>query len=230
MYLLQILKILEKLNNTHIKINKIDIIFEMYNNKLLTLERLEFIVENCTNYLNISSRLVKRLMKNNEVTFLDVIFSNLRFFDDEFIIQLLLCYFNEVPIPTLLQLISNKKFKISTHTKYTGDINKYLINECTKKHTNMQIIRYLVEHGADINKINKYGEVPLTYACRNGNILLVKCLVEHGADINKENNESKTPLFKACSNGNEAIVKYLVEHGADINKETSHGFTPLFEA
>jgi len=33
--------------------DKNDIVFEMYNNKLLNTERLQFIINNCRNYLNI---------------------------------------------------------------------------------------------------------------------------------------------------------------------------------
>eukprot|EP00833_Pecoramyces_ruminatium_P001633 jgi/Orpsp1_1/1175665/evm.model.c7180000054754.1 len=90
--------------------------------------------------------------------------------------------------------------------------------------------KYLVELGADINKKNKDGYTPLFDACKNGNENLVKYLVEHGADINKENSRGYVPIFSACFSGNENLVKYLVELGADINKECRYGYIPLFDA
>jgi len=39
------IKEIEKLSNTLVKTNKNDIIFEMYNKELLTLERLKFIMK-----------------------------------------------------------------------------------------------------------------------------------------------------------------------------------------
>jgi len=46
----------------------------MYNKNLLNYERLVFIIDNCTNYLNISSSLIKALMKNNEKKLLEHLF------------------------------------------------------------------------------------------------------------------------------------------------------------
>jgi len=154
-------------------------------------------------------------------------------------LQLLFYYKNKTTISTidLNQQISKDKFKITTSTEYlSNNIYKYLINECKKDNINIYIIKYLVEHGADINEATKYGETALFNTCKNGNEVVVKYLVEHGADVNKEIRNGKTPLFEACSSGNEAVVKYLVEHGANVNKKMN-GFsdcfsfsTPLFNA
>ncbi|ORX85834.1 ankyrin, partial [Anaeromyces robustus] len=59
---------------------------------------------------------------------------------------------------------------------------------------NEDLVKYLIEHGADINKENRGGETPLFLACRSGNKNLVKYLIDLGADINKENEEGETPL------------------------------------
>ena len=49
------------------------------------------------------------------------------------------------------------------------------------------LVKYLVEHGAEINKEkNRDGETPLFNACLSGNEDVVKYLVEHGTDINKK--------------------------------------------
>jgi len=88
------------------------------------------------------------------------------------------------------------------------------------------IVRYLVEHGADINKGD--GSTPLHLACEKGHKNIVKYLVEHGADINNKGERCGwTPLQYACYYGNENIAKYLIEHGADINKTNNYGSTPL---
>ena len=44
---------IEKLSNDINKNYHMDVIFELYNNKLLTSERLQFIMKNCTKYFNI---------------------------------------------------------------------------------------------------------------------------------------------------------------------------------
>jgi len=81
------------------------------------------------------------------------------------------------------------------------------------------IIEYLVEHGADVNKKDKYGETPIYNACHRNNKNIIKYLVENGTNLNEENEEGETVLFRVCRRGNKDIVEYLVEHGADIGKE-----------
>eukprot|EP00833_Pecoramyces_ruminatium_P017644 jgi/Orpsp1_1/1191676/evm.model.d7180000087723.1 len=224
---------IKQLNSINIKKNNKDIIFEMYNKKLLTLERLQFIMKNCIKYIEISSNLIKRLIGDKNIYLLNVIFNNLKYYDNEFILNFLLYYKNKKPvsIKDLNQQISNEKYKILIDDKYSSKVNKYLINECNKKDINMNLVKYLVKHGLNINEEGSDWETPLFDACKNGNENIVKYLVEHGADINKENTNGETPLFNACLSGNETLVKYLIEeHGADINKENNCFETPLFNA
>ena len=74
------------------------------------------------------------------------------------------------------------------------------------KRENETIVKYLVEHGVNINKANEDGETPLFSAARNGAI--IKYLVEHGVDINKVNSNGHTPSFMACISGNKTAIKY----------------------
>ncbi|ORX63233.1 ankyrin, partial [Anaeromyces robustus] len=55
-------------------------------------------------------------------------------------------------------------------------------------------IRFLVEQGANINKIDNQGKTPLFIACRKGNESIIRFLVEQGADINKDTMDGITPL------------------------------------
>jgi len=80
------------------------------------------------------------------------------------------------------------------------------------------LVHYLIEKGADLNKEDKHGMTPLFIACKNENENLVKYLIEHGADVNKENKCDisflsattycgVTPLFYACEGRNKTIGK-----------------------
>ena len=235
---------IEKLDNDVNKNNKddkIDIIFELYRSKFLSSERLQFIIKHSYKNFNISSNLVKKLMEEDEnVYLLDDIFTNLKFYDNDFILRMLIYYKNKkaISVAVLNQQISNEKFRILVNTdclnnskrKICNKIDKYLINECNKKNINIHIIKFLVEHGANLNSKDKFHETPLFGACSNGNEAAVKYLVKHGAIINERNYDNETILFNACKNGNEVIVKYLVEHGADINSVSYIGETALFNA
>ena len=94
-----------------------DIVFEMYSQRELNSERLKFIIENCNSYLNISSSLIKQLMKDNNKGLLEILFKNhLNFFDNELILNLLNHYENQMSITNteLSTLINNDKYKLSS--------------------------------------------------------------------------------------------------------------------
>jgi len=65
--------------------NEIDIIYEMYNNNELSIVRLLFIIDSCTAYFTISSSLIKKLMKDDTLELLEILFKNhLKIFDNNF--------------------------------------------------------------------------------------------------------------------------------------------------
>jgi ankyrin repeat protein len=75
---------------------------------------------------------------------------------------------------------------------------------------NLTIICYFLELGVNINACNGY----ITWrSAELGHLSIVKYAVEHSANINSINHA----LQSACEYGNMDIVKYLVEHSADIN-------------
>lgn len=86
------------------------------------------------------------------------------------------------------------------------------------------IAKIALNHGADPNKADEKGHIPLLKAINGGNVDLVQILVEAGADPNLSavqvaNSETWTtrPLHVACNDGNLSMVKILLENGADPN-------------
>lgn len=100
----------------------------------------------------------------------------------------------------------------------------------TSKHKNIEIIKYLIEFGADVNILNEDGDTPLHYASMEGHLEIVKYLIESGADVNILDKERDTPLHYASDNGNLDTVKYLIQHGAKINIQNEYDETPLHKA
>ena len=145
------------------------------------------------------------------------------------VLQLLLFYKNKRPVS--IEGIENLRTSVLGGVSLLLEIlyqKDPLHDGC--KSGNEKIVKYLVEHGADVNKEDKDGKTPLFGACWEGHENIVKYLVEHRANVNEEDEDGRTPLFEACRKGNENIVKYLVEHGADVNKEDKDGKTPLLTA
>ena len=210
-----------------------DIVLKIYKNNLLTVKRLKFILEKCMNYLYISISLLKRLMKNNDIELLKIIFNSINFFDTDFIKTLLFYYKNKTPIAKadFIQQIKNYRIKINedifkNFIHYDCDI--FFFCACYSGYEHFA--KFLVKHGVNIDEKDKYEETPLFYACKGGNEKIIKYLIEHGANINKRNYIKETPLLLACRFGNETLVKYLIEHGAEINQKSRYGEGPLFYA
>ena len=59
---------------------------------------------------------------------------------------------------------------------------------------NPQVISFLLQNNADVNKTNKDGETPLHRGCKIGNLDIVKLLINNGASINLINRFGWYPI------------------------------------
>ncbi|MEI0524802.1 ankyrin repeat domain-containing protein [Brachyspira murdochii] len=95
------------------------------------------------------------------------------------------------------------------------------------KRCDLEKVKLLTEHGADINYSNfEYGPV-IAYAISQECIDIVKYLVSQGADPAMKytngysySGKSYSLLNAAVGNKNTEIAEYLIEQGADINTQT----------
>jgi len=82
---------------------------------------------------------------------------------------------------------------------------------------NVEVAKFLISKGANVNAQAAYYETPLHAAARNGNVEIVKLLVSKGADVHAEYHDysisgssiKRTALDIAKQRGNEDVVKYL---------------------
>lgn len=70
----------------------------------------------------------------------------------------------------------------------------------------IDIIRYLLERGADVNHPSK----PLSVAAKQGNLAKLKLLLEHGANPNTRDRNGETALSCAAGCGHRACVEHLL--------------------
>ena len=89
------------------------------------------------------------------------------------------------------------------------------------QNSSLERVKYLIEHGADVNNQDRFGWSALQSAAYNDDRDMVQYLVEQGADVNAKSNLEKTALHYAAQNGNLKLVQYLIEHGADVNANAS---------
>ena len=92
------------------------------------------------------------------------------------------------------------------------------------------VVQALIAAGADVNKQNNNGWIPLHWATYNGRQAIVQDLIAAGADVNQPNNKGRIPLHMAAYYGHQAVVQALIAAGADVNQPDNNGKTPLQKA
>eukprot|EP00919_Chromeraceae_sp_WS-2016_P019066 GHVR01045430.1.p1 GENE.GHVR01045430.1~~GHVR01045430.1.p1 ORF type:complete len:110 (-),score=17.58 GHVR01045430.1:89-418(-) len=85
----------------------------------------------------------------------------------------------------------------------------------------MNVIKWLHENGADLEKKDNDGYTALCMASQEGHLDVVKWLIQKGASVNTTNNEGTTPLIFASGKGHVNVIKLLHENGADLQKKNN---------
>lgn len=95
----------------------------------------------------------------------------------------------------------------------------------------INIIKELVNRGADINFQNLEGVSILRLAVMGGKHDVVEFLLQNGADVNNVSSvDGDTALHCAAEYDNANIVNLLLDNGAKINTTNKEGDTPLHRA
>ena len=89
------------------------------------------------------------------------------------------------------------------------------------------VVRYLVEQGAAMEKMDRYGKTSLMFASKEGRLEVARYLLEQGADRDKTDDVRRTPLHHAVYNGHLETAKLLMVYGADLNARDDRGQLPI---
>ena len=95
-----------------------------------------------------------------------------------------------------------------------------------------EILRCLIENGADINKGRNDKQTPLMVAAENGQVSVATFLIEHGADVELQDEDGNTALHHALFDPDVSceILSCLIGSGADVNGVNKLKHTPLMIA
>jgi ankyrin repeat protein len=106
-----------------------------------------------------------------------------------------------------------------------ADINEELSSAIIA--SDAERVKFLVDKGADVNKPDPQGWLPLQNAARQRKDAMVKLLIELGADPDAADHSGMTALDSAILRDHVPSVRMLLEGGADIEKPGLDGFRPL---
>ena len=93
-----------------------------------------------------------------------------------------------------------------------------------------EIIRALLDAGADPEAKDQDELTPLYLACQEGQVEAAKILLGAGANMEAAADKGCTPLHIACNHGRLAVVQLLVEECANLDAQSHLGWTALHYA
>lgn len=80
----------------------------------------------------------------------------------------------------------------------------------------LEMIKTLLDKGADVNVARKDGATPLHLETNNSHLEAVEVLIDNGADVNVVTKDGVTPLLIAAQKGNLDVIEILLKKGADV--------------
>jgi ankyrin repeat protein len=89
----------------------------------------------------------------------------------------------------------------------------------------VEVVRVLLEGGANVESANAYQSTALHQAAWNGHLDVCRLLLDRGAKLDPLDEWKDTPLHVSAWAGHLSVVKLLVEKGADVRVKNEDGET-----
>lgn len=90
------------------------------------------------------------------------------------------------------------------------------------------VVKYLLEHNADIRLTNKYGRIALHNTASYGHLPTAQILLDAKADRNAQDARGRSPLHEAALNAHEPMLELLIPE--NMFSKTTRGWTAVDEA
>lgn len=125
------------------------------------------------------------------------------------------------------------------YQKLFGDMKDYIRCLTVRKkdalyygarYGHLDVVKYLVENGADVNNQAIDGDSALHESASSGHLDVVQYLVRQKANIYIRNKVGQTVLHSAVKSNNIDIISYLVRCGVSVDSKDKWLETPIFLA
>jgi ankyrin repeat protein len=91
----------------------------------------------------------------------------------------------------------------------------------------VDMVRPLIEMGADVNIQNKDGFTAISAAVKANNHQAIQAFIEAGANLNVQDKNGATPIHLAIEANNHQVIQAFIEAGANLNIQDENGATPI---
>lgn len=94
----------------------------------------------------------------------------------------------------------------------------------------VEVVKALIESGADVNSVDGIGHTPLMRAVETNQLAIAQTLIQAKADLNIKAPNGDTALMMAVKNNSPEVVKALIDAGANASITNEDGNTPALTA
>lgn len=129
-------------------------------------------------------------------------------------------YCKNLNIPMLRHLFSNLK---RIDLNHTGEDNQSILHIEIERFNRPEVIKCLIEHGADFKLKNLNDQNPLHLSAMYGNKETMDIFISRKISLNSRDKNRNTPLHLAVSNWSNLL--HLIKNGADVCSQNSDGDT-----
>lgn len=96
------------------------------------------------------------------------------------------------------------------------------------KHDNLEVAKWLVSNGIDIDQLFSGNITALHLACQNNSPKIASWLIENGADLEAPDDKGMTPIFHSYQHHDLKVAKLLADAGASLNSREEFHKTQFF--
>ncbi|KAH0831120.1 ankyrin repeat-containing domain protein [Lanmaoa asiatica] len=94
----------------------------------------------------------------------------------------------------------------------------------------IEVIRYLIEKGADVSIVTTDGDTPLHLSVTEGSqddcLACVKLFIDAGCNPRAQNSNNETPMNSAARHGSTSVLEYLLSQGVPLPNDVSSTSAP----
>ncbi len=143
----------------------------------------------------------------------------------------------------IVKLLVEKGSDVNIKSEYGSPLAFAVLSRKTRGAVKIEMIKYLLSKGAEINPGKRAHITPLNAAVCMHDLELVRYLAEKGADVNLPDRYGHTPLIKTADRGchhNKSwenfdreyarIAEFLLDRGAELHRRNRDGKTALMLA